>query len=119
MAQLLNEMGYEVRGAQVPERYLHIGGAMSMVGPDRVLACAGAFPPGFFNGFDLISVPANDFISGNVICLGPNEVIAEADQPEVIERLKVAGVKVHVLDLSEFVKGTGGPSCLILPVLRG
>ena len=33
-----------------------------------------------------------------------------------IEILKQKGYRVHSLDLSEFLKGTGGPSCLILPV---
>lgn len=118
MRALLEGMGYQVRSARVPPQYLHIGGAMSLVAPDRVLACVEAFPPDFFRGFDVISVPPGDFIGGNVICLGPNEVIAEAGQRVAIERLERAGVKVHVLDLWEFVKGTGGPSCLILPVER-
>ncbi len=116
---LLERMSYEVRVARVPSPYLHIGGAMSMVAPDRVLACAGAFPRGFFAGFELIEVSPDDFVSGNVICLRPNEVIAEASQRRVMERLSGAGVEVHPLDLSEFVKGTGGPTCLILPVERG
>jgi N-dimethylarginine dimethylaminohydrolase len=32
--------------------------------------------------------------------------------------LRRAGFRVHPLDLSEFVKGTGGPSCLVLPLER-
>ena len=119
LGTLLEQMGYEVRVAQVPSPYLHIGGAMSMVAPDRVLACAGVFPKGFFAGFDLIEVPPDDFVSGNVICLRPNEVIVERSQPRVAEALEKAGVEVHPLDLSEFVKGSGGPTCLILPVERG
>jgi len=115
---LLARMGYEVRVAPVPSPYLHIGGAMSMVAPDRVLACAGVFPRGFFAGFDLIEVAPDDFVSGNVICLRPNEVIAEASNTAVAERLLRAGVEVHALDLSEFVKGSGGPTCLILPIAR-
>ncbi len=116
---ILEPMGYEVRVAPVPPPYLHIGGAMSMVAPDRVLACAGVFPGGFFDGFDVIEVLPDGFVSGNVICLRPNEVIVEASQEAVAERLHRAGVEVHPVDLSEFVKGSGGPTCLILPVERG
>ncbi len=119
MGDLLGRMGYEVRVAMVPDRYLHIGGAMSMVAPERVLACAGVFPEGFFAGFEVIEVPADTFVSGNVICLRPNEVVAEASQDVVIDRLVGADVRVHALDLSEFIKGSGGPTCLILPVERG
>ncbi len=118
MADLLARMGFEVRSAPIPDRYLHIGGAMSMVAPDRVVACDGVFPADFFHGFEVILVPPDSFVSGNVICLRPNEVIAEAGQGVLIERLEDAGVRVHALDLSEFVKGSGGPSCLILPVER-
>lgn len=119
MGEILSRMGYEVRVAPVPDRYLHIGGAMSMIAPDRILACAGVFPDGFFTGFDVVSVPEDDFVSGNVICLRPGEVIAEASQHAVIEALARAHVIVHALDLSEFIKGSGGPTCLILPVERG
>ncbi len=119
MKGILEHMGYEVRIASVPSPYLHIGGAMSMVAPDRVLACAGVFPKRFFDGFDVIEVPPADFVSGNVICLRPNEVLVEAAQEVAAERLREAGVEVHSVDLSEFVKGSGGPTCLILPVERG
>lgn len=118
MRGILSRMGYDVRVAPIPDQYLHIGGAMSMIAPDRVLACAGVFPEGFFAGFEVIEVPADNFVSGNVICLRPNDVIAEASQQVVIDRLTRFGIRVHALDLSEFIKGSGGPTCLILPVDR-
>ncbi len=118
VSRLLNTMGYEVRTAIVPPPYLHIGGAMSIIGPKRVLYCHGVFPDDFFDGFDVVEVHNSTFISGNVICLSDNEVIADAANYETIGKLRKAGVIVHVIDLSEFVKGTGGPSCLIMPVER-
>ncbi len=118
LKDILGAMAYEVRAAAVPKPYLHIGGAMSMLGPDRVLCCRDVFPEDFFRGYEKIEIPASDFISGNVICLGNDEVIADSSNTEAINRLEEAGITVHVLDLSEFVKGTGGPSCLIMPVDR-
>ncbi len=118
ISKLLSGMGYEVRTAVVPLPYLHIGGAMSLIGHDRVLCCRGIFDNDFFEGFDKVEVSNSTFISGNVICLGENEVIADAKNYEAIDKLDEAGVKVHVIDLSEFAKGTGGPSCLIMPVER-
>ncbi len=118
LAAHLYTMGYEVRVATVPPPSLHIGGMMSVVGPEQVLACEGAFPPELFDGFELLSVPKNDFISGNVITLGEGEVIVEARATATADVLCRAGFRVHALDLSEFVKGTGGPSCLILPLER-
>ena len=115
----LGWMGYKVRVAEVPERYLHIGGAMSMIGPKRVLCCAGVFPKGFFEGFEVLEVPGDNFISANVICIRDGEVVADRSNRTTIELLRQHHVNVHALDLSEFVKGTGGPTCLVMPVERG
>jgi N-dimethylarginine dimethylaminohydrolase len=109
-------MNIEVRSIEVPEPFLHLGGAMSILSPDDVLCCQGIFPIDFFNGFNRIEVPKDNFISGNVISLGNHEVIAEKTNTIAINILKQNGYHIHSLDLSEFIKGTGGPSCLILPV---
>ena len=76
------------------------------------------FSTDFFNGFEVTEISTNTFISGNVICLSDNHVIAEKGNREVITKLKTADVKVHDIDLSEFVKGRGGPTCLIMPLER-
>ncbi len=115
---LLERLGYEVRTAPV-ERYMHIGGAMSVIGPERVLCCSGVFPDGFFRGFDAIEVPSTGPSTGNVICLDERDLIANAaENAPVIDELARRGMTVHALDLSEFRKGAGGPTCLILPVER-
>jgi dimethylargininase len=115
---ILGRLGFEVRTAPV-ERYMHIGGAMSVIGPERVLHCSGVFPDGFFRGFDAIDVPSTGPSTGNVICLDERELIANAaENAPVIDELERRGMTVHGLDLSEFRKGAGGPTCLILPVER-
>ncbi len=113
---LLAPLGYEVRVADVPPPSLHIGGMMSAVGPRHLLACEGVFPPEFFAGFEVIAIPQRDFISGNVIGLGAGRVIAEKNNTRAIAALRAAGFTVQPIDLSEFVKGAGGPSCLVLPL---
>ncbi len=115
---ILTRLGYQVRVTLVRSPSLHLGGMMSVVGPEQVLACAQVFPEGFFDGFDVLAVPREDFISGNVITLGRREVIVEQRNTSAQRVLEQAGFITHHLDLSEFVKGTGGPSCLILPVER-
>jgi len=119
LSNLLTTMNYEIRLANVPSPFLHIGGAMSMIGKNKILCCEGIFSDAFLQGFEKIEIPNGSFIGGNVICLGNNEVVADASNDESITKLRMAGIKVHAIDLSEFVKGTGGPSCLILPVDRG
>ena len=119
LSSLLKGMNYEVRAHPVPKGSLHIGGIMSAIGPERILCCSEFFPDDFFQGFDTVDVPWRGPSTGNVICLGENEVIANsAENVETIRMLKKHGVKVHAVDLSEFRKGAGGPSCLILPMTR-
>jgi dimethylargininase len=115
---ILSREGFEVRSAGVPEPFLHIGGAMSIVSPRLVLACSGIFPPGFFRGFDSVEIECEDFSGGNVICLGDGEVLADAANMRMVSLLEAGGLTVHRIDLGEFVKGIGGPSCLVLPVER-
>lgn len=122
LSAMLSKMDYEIRTTPISDAYLHIGGAMSAIGPNRILCCAEVFPEGFFTGFETIEVPHQNYKPsvGNVICLQENEVIANsAENMEAIRILESQGVKVHHLDLTEFRKGAGGPSRLILPVERG
>jgi dimethylargininase len=116
LAEILSRMNFDVRPVAVPEPFLHLGGAMSILAPNEVLCCQGIFPENFLKGFNIIEVPDENFVSGNVISLGNNEVIAEKSNIATIEKLQRHGYLVHSLDLSEFIAGTGGPSCLILPV---
>lgn len=118
MSELLQKMGFEVRVSDVVGS-LHLGGAMSVLAPDRVLACRGDYPAGFFRGFDVVWVEKKGPSTGNVICLAPNEIVAnEAENRETMDTLDAGGVVVHGVDLSEFRKGAGGPTCLILPLER-
>jgi len=119
LSGFLKEIDYEIRVFEVEGKYLHLGGAMSMIGPERILCCSDVFPDGFFKGFDTIEVSYPGISSGNVICIRENEVIANIDENyKVVMDLETHGVNVHGLDLSEFRKGAGGPTCLILPVER-
>lgn len=116
---MLADLGYVARTMRLTKEYMHIGGPMSVIGPNRVLCCRGAFPEGFFDGFETIEVEPRGPSTGNVICLAADEVIANASENEdVCQSLEARGVTVHRLDLSEFRKGAGGPTCLILPVER-
>lgn len=118
ISSLLQKMGYQVRTASIPPPHFHLGGIMSVIGPQQVLCCKRFFERDFFKGFDQVEVDYQMFVSGNVICLGDGQLIAEASNASVIESLDKLGFKVHRLDLSEFLKGQGGPSCLIMPLER-
>jgi dimethylargininase len=118
LSRFLTEMGYEVRTLRLPSHELHIGGVMSAVGPKSVICCRKTFPGGFFDGFETVQIPCPEASSANVIALGNRKVIVERGCPMTAQALKEAGFIVHMIDLSEFVKGRGGPTCLIMPVDR-
>ena len=105
LSVLLKMMGYKVRTANILPPHLHLGGIMSLVETRHILCSKGLFDKKFLSGFDLIEVDDQTFISGNVICLGERELIAEASNTRAVEALDKRGFKVHTLDLSEFVKG--------------
>jgi dimethylargininase len=118
ISRLLLSMGYEVRILSLSAPHLHIGGAMSVVGPKTVLCCQRLFPRGFFAGFETVEIACSEATSANVIALGNNEVIVEKSCVVAAKALEKAGFFIHLVDFSEFVKGRGGPTCLILPVDR-
>ena len=118
LSALLGNMDYEVRAIDLPNSILHLDKALMVVGKTRLLCCPELIPNGVTDGFDAIEVTYDGVTSANIICLGEDEVIVERSNHEVVKRLLAEGVTTHVLDLSEFAKGVGGPNCLILPVER-
>jgi dimethylargininase len=119
LSAILLEEGYEVRVADISDEWMHIGGPMSAIGPRRVVCCEDVLPAGFFDGFDVVEVPNRGPSTGNVLCIGPDEVVANAaENVDTIHILEANGVTVHGIDLSEFRKGAGGPTCLTLPLER-
>lgn len=119
LASILSSQGYEVRQVSVPSPSLHLGGVVTAVGPRSVLACSDVLPPGVLAELETINVPLLSFISGNVIVVDDVHVIAEARNRAAISALEARGRRVTALDLSAFVGSTGGPSCLVLPIVRG
>ncbi len=119
IGRLLRGMDYEVRLVPVAEGHLHLGGLMSAVGPGTVVRARGGVPGDLLGGFEVIEVDNAGPSPGNVICLGNGEIVVNhAENDAAAEKLDRRGFAVHGLDLSEFRKGGGGPTCLILPVAR-
>jgi len=116
IAKLLKKIGYEIRIIDVPSPFLHLGGLMSIIGADSILYCKGIFPESFLNGFNRIKIQCNSFIGGNVIYIKDKEIIVDSANIKSLEILKKAKYNLHPVNLSEFIKETGGPTCLILPI---
>ncbi|MCX6272575.1 MAG: arginine deiminase family protein [Bacteroidetes bacterium] len=118
IADLFEKLGVEPRIFKVPEPFLHLGGAMTLIEPDHVLCVRNVFSQSFFTGYKESIIDMGSFISGNVISLGNKEFIVEQRNISALEILEEQQFNIYTLDLSEFVKGNGGPSCLIMSLDR-
>lgn len=72
------------------------------------------------NEINLIEVSEEELRNDatNVLSLSPGKVIIPAGSPITSKALGKEGIDVLEVDLSEFVKGGGGPTCMTLPLLR-
>jgi len=115
---VFEKLNYQTEIVQFTGPYLHLGGAMSLVGRNSVIYCKNAFSGKVFRKYGLNTIPidCNEFIGGNVIGVDEKNVIVSENNNVAAEALAIHGFTVHLLDLDEFVKGNGGPSCMILPV---
>jgi len=117
LTEILNRMNYEVRVADIPDSYLHLDQTIGVLGPKRLIHCSSIFPDSLFQGFESIPFSCGEY-NVNFIGLGPNSILAPASNLGVIQKAEGLGVKIHIVDLAEFWKGTGGPNCLIMPLER-
>jgi dimethylargininase len=118
LGELLRAMDYEMRVIPLPDSILHLDKVLMLVGPDRAIYCRGLLAEESLGGFDKVEIRYSGPTTANIICLGEDEVIVEQSNQEAAKQLRARGLVVHELDLSEFVKGSGGPNCLIMPVER-
>lgn len=118
LGKMLKKMGYDIRALPIPPPYLHIGSLMSVIGPETIICGRDLFPTHFFKGFEVVEVDCETAVTCNIICLGEQDLVAVSGNLSAAEILDKRGYRVFLPDLTEFVKGDGGPTCLILPLER-
>ena len=118
VSSILEKLNYQTEIIEFSGPYLHLGGAVSLVGTNSVLYCKEAIPESVVRkyGLNLMPIECNEFIGGNVIGVDERNVIVSKNNTIATEALVESDFAVHLLDLSEFVKGNGGPSCMVLPI---
>ncbi len=116
-SDMLTPLNYEIRVLEVPERYLHLDQTIGVLGSNRLIYISDLYPNEVFDGFDAFPFTNKEY-NVNCICLGENTILAPASNIELIKRAEEIGVTIHIVDLAEFWKGTGGPNCLIMPLER-
>lgn len=106
---------------------LHLMSFISMVDKDLAVVHSRLMPVFFRQllierGIQLIEVPKEEYdaLGCNVLALAPRVCIIPNGNPITKQQLLNAGATVYEYEGNEIsIKGTGGPTCLTCPVVRG
>jgi dimethylargininase len=105
-------LGYEVQVAQVPEGVLHLGTAVTVLSDNLVIGRDDVLRQQAFRELDRIPVTDDPLEACNVLAIGTQ--VISSGRYVVNREVERRGFTVHELDLSEFVRADGGPTCLAL-----
>ena len=109
-----------------PDECLHLMSVISMVDHDLAVVYSKLMPVSFRDllierGIELIEVDDAEYanLGSIVLALAPRVCVMPAGNPGTREKLEKAGAKVFEYEGHDIsFKGTGGPTCLTLPVTR-
>jgi N-dimethylarginine dimethylaminohydrolase len=106
---------------------IHLMSVISPIADDLAVVFLPLFPCGLLEllaerGVRLVEVPKQEFLTlgCNVLAVSPGVAVMADGNPVTRARLEAAGAEVHVFAAGEVgVNGSGGPTCLTRPILRG
>ena len=119
LALAVQTVGYRAFLCPVTDR-LHLASGVTAIGPGRLVGTAAGFASLDAAGPDVapgreverILVPDGEPGGANVLALGGRCIIA-AGNPLTAAALRAAGESVVEVDLEEFARADGGPTCLV------
>jgi N-dimethylarginine dimethylaminohydrolase len=110
-----------------PAELIHLLSVISPVADDLAVVYLPLLPVGLWQlltelGIRLVEVPEEEFptLGCNVLAVRPGVVIVADGNPRTRAGLEAAGCEVHTYAATEIgLNGSGGPTCLTRPILRG
>jgi N-dimethylarginine dimethylaminohydrolase len=110
-----------------PREVLHLQSFISLLDDNLALVYRRLLPVAMFEllskkGIQLIDVPDSEYdsLGCNVLAIAPRTTVMVAGNPITRSRMETAGCQVSEFDGSEIcIPGSGGPTCLTRPLLRG
>jgi N-dimethylarginine dimethylaminohydrolase len=130
--QLAGLVGGDVRIFDVPywkgpAELVHLMSVISPVADDLAVVYLPLLPVGLWAllgelGIRLVEVPDEEFptLGCNVLAVRPGVVIIAEGNPVTMAGLTAAGCEVHTYPATEIgINGSGGPTCMTRPILRG
>jgi N-dimethylarginine dimethylaminohydrolase len=123
--EVLGPMGYTVTGIQLASKNLHLDMAFNIVAPGVAVCATEQMPESFLRmlrkrRFELIDVPSEGVFKHhcNIQALGDGRVLTFAGNKDVNRRLEALGLEVITPEITQILKGGGGPHCMTFPLLR-
>jgi dimethylargininase len=98
----------------VPAGFLHLQTAVTALGPDTLIGVPAALAM-FEPPVRCVPVTPDEHPAASVLTIG-GHVIMAAGCPQAAIQVRELGYQVHEIDLSEFTKADGGPTCLSLRI---
>ena len=130
--QLARLVGGDVRVFDVPywkgpDELIHLLSVISPVARDLAVVYLPLLPVGLWEliqdlDIRLIPVPDEEYptLGCNVLAVRPGVVIMAEGNPSTAAALAAAGCEVHTYPANEIgMNGSGGPTCMTRPILRG
>jgi dimethylargininase len=100
--------------AEVPEPYLHLLSGVA-IADDVAVGAEALIDQPAFDGLERVEVPDEEAVGCNFVRNG-RDLLMAAGYDRIQQVLEARGFRVHPVDLSEFRKADGGPTCLSLPI---
>jgi dimethylargininase len=130
--QLAELVGGDVRTFDVPywkgpAELVHLMSVISPIADDLAVVYLPLLPVGLWQllhdlGYRLVEVEDDEYptLGCNVLAVRPGVAILAEGNPKVAAALAGHGVEVHTYAATEIgINGSGGPTCMTRPILRG
>jgi N-dimethylarginine dimethylaminohydrolase len=130
--QLAALVGGDVRIFDVPywkgdAELVHLMSVISPIADDIAVVYLPLMPMGLYQllqelRYRLVEVPDEEYptLGCNVLAVRPGVVVAAEGNPVTAARMAELGVEIHTYAATEIgINGSGGPTCMTRPILRG
>jgi dimethylargininase len=121
LAAAVQRIGYQAFLCPVDDR-LHLASAVTPIGARRLIGTAAGFqsldaagPEVAPDDVQRLVIPDHEVAGANVLAIGGRCFIARGSRLAV-EAMRTAGESVVEVELDEFLRADGGPTCLVAPV---
>jgi len=121
LAAAVQRIGYQAFLCPVDDR-LHLASAVTPIRARRLIGTASGFrsldaagPEVAPDDVERLVIPDREVAGANVLAVGGRCFIAQG-YPVAVEALRNAGESVVEVELDEFLRADGGPTCLVAPV---